>query len=128
MSNRHDSENRRRYERWPVALRAECSVVSDGEWKGAHVCENISAGGALLVGPPGLRVLRVGEKVQLTVRITSLEPIEVKAEVRRTATRNTSSIEYGVEFRDLSADEEDLIQSTLLAVLEQDARGDDDNP
>jgi c-di-GMP-binding flagellar brake protein YcgR len=125
MSIRHDSENRRRYERWPVALQAECSVLSDGEWKGAHVCENISAGGALIVGPGGLRV---GEKLQLTVRITSLEPIEVKAEVRRASTRNTASIEYGVEFRDLSADDEDLIQSTILAVLEQDARGDDDNP
>jgi len=122
MSIRHDSENRRRYERWPVTLKAECSVVSDGEWKGAHVCENISAGGALIVGPGGLRV---GEKVQLTVRITALEPIEVKAEVRRAHPRKKGDIEYGVEFRDLSADDEDLIQATLLSVLEQDARGDD---
>ena len=112
MADGNPHEDRRKHQRWLLRSRAECTVISDGQWIGAHLCENISAGGALIIGPGGLNV---GDKLELTVNVSEANPIEVGGEVKRSVVRSQFASSYGIAFTDVSAEQEALICKTFLA-------------
>jgi hypothetical protein len=89
-------------------------MVAEGQWMGAYTVENLSAGGGLFVGAPGIEV---GERIKLTIRLPA-GPVKVVGEVVRIEDRGPERQGVAVTFRDPRPDAEDAIHAAVLAVLE----------
>ncbi len=117
MPPAHRIGERRRHCRVVVKGRAEV-IVSEGQWMGEFEIENLSASGALLVGSAGIYV---GEAVKVRLHLPEGEPVELLGLVRRVEPRGGERAGLGLEFSEISPEEEDLIQEAVLDALESGA-------
>ena len=102
--------DRRKYPRTYVRARA---VVTAGEHSSGFMLENLSAGGARLVGD---LALSAGEPIELTMELDDAA-VRVAATVVRV---NLGAVEdVAVAFRNTPAETEDRIQQFVLAALER---------
>jgi hypothetical protein len=88
------------------------AVVFDGPSAHEYEVENLSAGGALLIGSP---VPEVGARLQLVLRVGGIPGELIEARVAdRTADPRPG---FAVAFVDLDASLQDLVQDVVLATL-----------
>ncbi len=89
------------------------AVVFDGPTAHEYRVENLSAGGALLIGAP---VPAVGTRLRLVLRVGAIpaDPIEARV-THRTA---GSQPGFAVAFVELEASLQDLVQDVVLATLQ----------
>jgi hypothetical protein len=97
-------EERRRFPRIKIAGTA--IVLVGGRYVGAYLLQNLSAGGAYLVGDNNLEV---GQRVQLLLQVRD-ELQSVEAEVARQDRLPSDQHSFAVAFRNLSADVETSLQ------------------
>jgi c-di-GMP-binding flagellar brake protein YcgR len=107
---------RRSHTRGSVAAIAVVWIDDRGPMR--YSVEDLSAGGALLVAGPKLRV---GDKLRMSLHIVGQAPIEMQAQVIRHADMQLPAL--GVAFREVSAADEDTIQQAVLRALESERRG-----
>jgi len=89
------------------------AVVFDGPRAHEYRVENLSAGGALLLGSP---VPPVGSRLQLVLRLGALPTDVIEARVAyQTASRRPG---FAVAFVELDASLQDLIQDVVLAAMQ----------
>jgi CheY-like chemotaxis protein len=83
---------------------------------GPYLIENLSVGGALLIGSsaPALNTI-----VDVELRLSGLEPIRVAGVVARLYEAATGSSCFAIEFRGVPADVEDDIQGVVLVALKK---------
>jgi CheY-like chemotaxis protein len=109
---RNDARPLRRHTRGrPIAA----AVVSNGVYAGTYTVENLSAGGALLVGPPSLAV---GERVHLLLTVAAPRACSFNLEgmVLRRESRDDVSA-FALQFRGVSEDAQWLIDSIVVSSL-----------
>ena len=107
----HDRRQRPRSE-----VPASAVLLAHGRSSGLYVVENLSAGGALLVGDGRLRP---GERVTMLLQLPGLQPIRLHAEVLRQHAGEAGAARLAVAFRNLAPRVEDTIQQVVLASLER---------
>ena len=88
-------------------------VLAANRYSGLYLVENLSAGGALLVGD----ALSPGERIRLLLHLPGLKPMSISAEVLRRQDSDAGQCLVAVAFRDLSPKFEDTIQDVVLATL-----------
>lgn len=88
------------------------AVVFDGPTANEYRVENLSAGGALLVGGP---VPPVGARLQMVLRVGSI-PTDV-IEARVAYRMGSAGPGFAVTFVELDASLQDLIQDVVLAAM-----------
>lgn len=106
-------DERRRSPRSEVP--ASAVVLAGGRCGGRYRVENLSAGGALLVGDGRVRP---GERVTMFLELPGLKPIRLGAEVLRRQ-GEAGDARVAVAFRQLAPGVEDTIQRVVLASLER---------
>ena len=116
LESQKPSAERRRHERGWVAAIAVVWIGDRGPLR--YSVEDLSAGGALLVAGPKLRV---GEELRVNLHIVGQPAIELQARVVRHA--DTQAPALGIAFLQLSAADEDTIQQAVLRALEAERRG-----
>jgi hypothetical protein len=102
---------RRRRSHSEVLASAVVLAATD-HYAGAYLVEELSTGGALLVGDPRLGP---GEHVKMLLQLPGRKPVAVAAEVLRRQVRGTHDHLFAVAFRDLSPATEDMIERVVLA-------------
>jgi CheY-like chemotaxis protein len=101
---------------------ATAVVLTARSYTGHYLVENLSSGGALLVGDPGLEP---GERVELLLQLPGREPMGLSAEIVRRQVNERHQHQFAVAFRRVAADTEDAIQQVVLEALERlSAKGD----
>lgn len=109
-----DSE-RRKFPRGAVAGTA--TVVATGHWVGLYACENLSASGALLLGP---QRLHRGDVVRLKLHLEDRRPVEVEGRVlREINTPERALPSYAMRFSNVPADVEDALQDVVIETIER---------
>ncbi|MBI5479920.1 MAG: PilZ domain-containing protein [Deltaproteobacteria bacterium] len=107
-------DERRRHPRSEVV--ATAVVLATNKYAGHYLVENLSAGGALLVGDAELEP---GERLKMLLQLPGRKPISLSAEVVRRQVNDAQECLFAVAFRHLSAGIEDTIQQVVLATLER---------
>lgn len=107
-------DERRRHPRSEVVGTA--LVLAANKYSGLYLVENLSAGGALLVGEARLQP---GERLKVVLQLPGRKPISVSAEVLRRQVNDAQECLFAVAFQHLSPDIEDTIQQVVLATLER---------
>jgi c-di-GMP-binding flagellar brake protein YcgR len=105
---------RRRHPR--AAIAASAIVLAGSKFAGTFVVENLSAGGALLVGDP---IVGIGQRIKVILTLITKPPVSLVAQLLRTEVRDTGEKVFVVEFRNVPAATQDRIQRAVLAALEQ---------
>jgi len=91
-------------------------VEEDGvEYLGPLVVENLSAGGALLLGGSGWRV---GQRVEVELRLRRASPIRAPAVIVRIETHRTP-VGFAVQFQDLPESVEESINEAVRKAIER---------
>lgn len=106
---------RRRHPR-SGGVTATAVVLAENRYAGAFVVEDLSAGGALLIGDPRLDL---GEYVNILLQLEGKRPLHLWAEVVRHQVREAGEHLFAVAFRNMRATEEDRIQGAVLSALER---------
>lgn len=109
---------RRRFPRAQMAAPAFL-VLDGGRTSGPFLVENLSAGGALLTGDAAIAP---GTTVTVQLRLRDAAPIAVAGRVVREVPQSSGQrdrFSFAVRFRDVSANDEDRIQSAVLASIEE---------
>jgi CheY-like chemotaxis protein len=99
-----------------VEVMATAVVLTARRYAGHYLVENLSAGGALLIGEPGLEP---GERVEVLLQLPGREPMALSAEILRRQVNGCGQHLSAVAFRDLAPGAEDAIQETILEALER---------
>ncbi len=111
---RHPPAERRVDARAEVA--ASAVVLAGNRNAGTFLVENLSAGGALLVGDP---LVCIGQRVKLLLSLVTRPVLSLMAEVIRRGERSSGEMTFVIEFRNVPASGQDRIQRTVLAALER---------
>lgn len=98
------------------AVVATAVVLTAKKYAGQYLVENLSAGGALLVGDARLEP---GERLKMLLHLPGQKPISLSAEVIRRQVNDAQECLFAVAFRHLSPGIEDTIQQVVLAMLER---------
>lgn len=106
------ADERRRYERRAVV--ASAAVLTDTKYVGTYLVENLSAGGALLVGDARLEV---GERVQVLLHLPGKEPVHLVAKIVRQQVNGAAEHRFAVAFHELSSAIGNQHQQVVLATL-----------
>jgi CheY-like chemotaxis protein len=88
-------------------------LAANNRYSGLYLVENLSAGGALLVGD----ARTVGEQLKLFLHLPGMKPMSISAEVLRQEGSDAESF-VAVTFRNLSKKFECTIREVVLATLE----------
>lgn len=110
-----DQSDRRRHLR-SGGVPATAIVLAESRYAGAFVVENLSAGGALLIGDP--RHDR-GEHVKILLQLEGRRRIYLNADVVRHEVRESGDHLFAVAFRNVKPAAEDRIQRAVLSALER---------
>jgi CheY-like chemotaxis protein len=110
----YEEAERRRHQRRQIV--ASCEVFSEARHYGSYLINDISAGGACLVGEAPLPV---GEDVRLLLQLEGRAPIGLDGRVVRRASPETGDRIFAVAFADLDGEEEDALHQALVAELER---------
>lgn len=110
IAEQHERRSRPRTE-----VPASAVLLAGGRSSGRYVVENLSAGGALLLGEGRLRP---GERVTMLLQLSGLKPIRLHAEVVRQEGGEAGAARLAVAFRHLAPSVEDVIHRVVLATLE----------
>ncbi|MFH0899764.1 MAG: PilZ domain-containing protein [Pseudomonadota bacterium] len=113
MVNWLPRRERRKHPRCEVV--ASAIVLTRCRFAGTFVVQDLSAGGALLIGDPRLEQ---GERIRLLLQLPGMKGIGLSAEVVRTEDRGREH-SFAVAFRQPSAPAEDAIQEIVLSTLER---------
>lgn len=106
---------RRRYPRSRGVV-ATAVVLAEGTYAGAFVVEDLSAGGALLIGDPRLER---GKHVKVLLQLEGRRHITLSAEVVRHQVRESGDHLFAVAFRNVEAAAEGWIQGAVLSALKR---------
>lgn len=112
MTSAEALTERRQHPRSEVA--ATAVVLTANGYSGQYLVENLSAGGALLVGDARLQP---GERLKVLLHLPG-QPMRISAEVLRRQGYGAEECLFPVAFRDLSPEVEDTLQEVVLATLE----------
>ena len=110
----YEERERRRHQRGEIV--ASCEVFSSVRHFGTYLVNDISAGGACLVGDAPLPV---GEDVRLLLQLEGRAPIGIDGRVVRQDSPEGGDRIFAVSFTDLDGEEEDAIQQALVVELER---------
>lgn len=113
----HPAE-RRNYER--IELAAMAHVITGDRCLGPFLVENVSGGGALLVGDPKIDI---GDHVILLMHIPGGKPIRIGAEIVRCQRDPHGEAGFAISFRNSNPDAQDELQDAVLAKLERRKSG-----
>jgi hypothetical protein len=113
MAGYEDGE-RRRHQRKRIV--ATCEVFSAARHFGTYQINDVSAGGASLVGEAPLPI---GEEVRVLLQLEGRAPIAVDGRVVRRASAEGDPRIFAVAFGDLEGEEEDALHQALVAELER---------
>jgi CheY-like chemotaxis protein len=105
--------DRRRHERGEVVAR--CEVFSASRHFGSYLVNDLSAGGACLIGEAPLLV---GAPVRLLLQLPGRKPIGLAAKVVRRTANSARVQRFAVAFGALAAADEDAIHEALMVGLE----------
>lgn len=109
------NSGRRERRKHPRGAAAATAVIDCGEFLGPYLVENLSAGGALLIGEPPLSI---GSRAQLVIQLPDCSSLRVAARVVRQSRRREGPV-FAVAFRGLPDSVEDRIQELVLESLER---------
>jgi ActR/RegA family two-component response regulator len=110
----HQDGERRQHKRGEIA--ATCEVFSSARHFGNYLVNDLSAGGACLIGEAPLPV---GEDVHLLLQLPGRPPIGVEGRVVRRAAHEAGHRRFAVAFAGLDEEEEDALHQALVAELER---------
>jgi tetratricopeptide (TPR) repeat protein len=118
----HD-QGRRRHPRARISSTAVLAARGGRTVSGTFLVENLSAGGALLVGSgreSGL--FPVGASVELHLQLPGSDPIDVSATVVRAGPREAEGQSLAVQFRELRFETQEFLKRTVLRAMQEAAR------
>jgi hypothetical protein len=110
----YEDRERRRHEHKRIV--ATCEVFSAARHFGSYEINDVSAGGACLVGEAPLPI---GEDVRLILQLEGREPIGLDGRVVRRASPEGRGRIFAVAFADLDGEAEDALHQALVAELER---------
>ena len=114
MHPKHDQDERRRYPRVKMAASAIVLAVDQGH--SLHVVENLSAGGASLVGNVALKA---EEEITVFLIVGECMPLKVCARIVHCRLLSENRWQTGISFVHNSAETEDVIQDMVLKELDR---------
>jgi ActR/RegA family two-component response regulator len=114
MAEMNPDVDRRRFPRWEIL--ATAVVFSPDRLHGTYVVQNMSAGGAFLIGGASLTV---GASVTVLVQLQQKCLGTMAARVVRRCATTSAGASFAIAFMDLNADEEDAIQQALMGEIEK---------
>ncbi len=93
----------------------ELTAVVDGDEAHACTVEDLSIGGALLRRGP---VVSVGKVIRLTLHLADDNRLAIEALVVREAPEQGFGSAFAIAFRNLTAQDEDVLQDVILSAVE----------
>lgn len=105
-------DERRGYPRIEVV--ASAAVLTVNGYAGSFLVDDLSAGGALLIGDPRLEI---GEEVRLLLHLPGKKPISLSGEVIRCHPSESQEHLFAIAFRKVSPAVEDVLQQYVRAAL-----------